>query len=138
AGPEDGAELPAALAGLARATGFPILADRLSGARTGPHDRSHVVTRADQLVRRGGWIEAHRPDLVIRTGALPTSKPILQLLERTRPGLVVIDGDGGGREPARLPAMFVHADAAATARALTVRLGSSVRRGTWTRDWTEA
>jgi len=69
---------------------------------------------------------------------MPTSKPILQLLERTRPGLVVIDGDGGWREPALLPAMFVHADAAATARALTVRLGSSVRRGTWTRDWTEA
>jgi 2-succinyl-5-enolpyruvyl-6-hydroxy-3-cyclohexene-1-carboxylate synthase len=138
AGPEDDGELPEALAGLARATGFPILADPLSGMRAGPHDRSLVVTRADQLVRPGGWIEAHRPDLVIRTGAMPTSKPILQLLERTRPGLVVIDGDGGWREPALLPAMFVHADAAATARALTVRLGSSVRRGTWTRDWTEA
>ncbi|HEU0245248.1 MAG TPA: 2-succinyl-5-enolpyruvyl-6-hydroxy-3-cyclohexene-1-carboxylic-acid synthase, partial [Candidatus Limnocylindrales bacterium] len=138
AGPDDDPELPAALAGLARATGFPILADPLSGLRTGPHDRSLVVTRADQLVRPGGWIEAHRPDLVIRTGAMPTSKPILQLLERTRPGLIVIDGDGGWREPALLPATFVHADAAATARALTVRLGSSTRRGTWTRDWTEA
>jgi len=138
AGPDDDAELPEALAGLARATGFPILADPLSGLRTGPHDRSLVVTRADQLARPGGWIEAHRPDLVIRTGAMPTSKPILQLLERTRPGLVVIDGDGGWRESALLPATFVHADAAATARALTVRLGSSVRRGTWTRDWTDA
>ena len=138
AGPDDDPELPVALAGLARATGFPILADPLSGARTGPHDRSHVVTRADQLVRPGGWIEAHRPDLVIRTGALPTSKPILQLLERTRPGLVVIDGDGGWREPALLPATFVHADAAATARALTVRLGSNVRRTSWTRDWLDA
>ena len=104
-----------------RATGFPILADPLSGLRTGPHDRSLVITRADQLVRAGGWIEGHRPDLVIRTGAMPTSKPILQLLEHTRPGLVVIDGDGGWREPALLPATFVHADAAATARALTVR-----------------
>jgi 2-succinyl-5-enolpyruvyl-6-hydroxy-3-cyclohexene-1-carboxylate synthase len=138
AGPDDDPELPAALAGLARATGFPILADPLSGARTGAHDRSHVVTRADQLVRPGGWIDAHRPDLVIRTGALPTSKPILQLLERTRPGLVVVDGDGGWREPALLPATFVHADAAATARAVTVRLGSNVRRTSWTRDWLDA
>ncbi|HEY3333953.1 MAG TPA: 2-succinyl-5-enolpyruvyl-6-hydroxy-3-cyclohexene-1-carboxylic-acid synthase [Candidatus Limnocylindrales bacterium] len=138
AGPDDDPELPEALAGLARATGFPVLADPLSGLRTGPHDRSLVVTRADQLVRPGGWIEDHRPDLVIRTGAMPTSKPILQLLERSRPGLIVIDGDGGWREPALLPATFVHADAAATARALTLRLGSSVRRGTWTRDWTDA
>jgi 2-succinyl-5-enolpyruvyl-6-hydroxy-3-cyclohexene-1-carboxylate synthase len=138
AGPDDDPELPAALAGLARATGFPILADPLSGLRTGPHDRSLVITRADQLVRPGGWIEGHRPDLVLRTGAMSTSKPILQLLERTRPGLVVIDGDGGWREPALLPATFVHADATATTRALTVRLGSNVRRGSWTRDWTEA
>ena len=118
AGPDDDPELPAALAGLALATGFPILADPLSGLRTGPHDRSRVVSRADQLVRPGPWIDAHRPDLVIRTGAMPTSKPILQLLERARPGLVVVDGDGGWREPALLPATFVHADAAATARAL--------------------
>jgi 2-succinyl-5-enolpyruvyl-6-hydroxy-3-cyclohexene-1-carboxylate synthase len=75
---------------------------------------------------------------VIRTGATPTSKPILQLLERTRPGLIVIDGDGGWREPALLPATFVHADTAATARALTARLGSNVRYTSWTRDWVDA
>ena len=138
AGPDDDPELPAALAGLALATGFPILADPLSGLRTGPHDRSRVVSRADQLVRPGPWIDAHRPDLVIRTGAMPTSKPILQLLERVRPGLVVIDADGGWREPALLPVTFVHADAAVTARALTVRLGSNVRRTSWTRDWIDA
>jgi 2-succinyl-5-enolpyruvyl-6-hydroxy-3-cyclohexene-1-carboxylate synthase len=138
AGPDDDPELPAALAGLALATGFPILADPLSGLRTGPHDRSRVVSRADQLVRPGPWIDAHRPDLVIRTGAMPTSKPILQLLERVRPGLVVIDGDGGWREPALLPVTFVHADAAATSRALTAHLGSSVRRTSWTRDWMDA
>ncbi len=138
AGPDDDPEAPAALAALARATGFPILADPLSGLRAGAHDRSLVITRADQLTRPGGWIEAHRPDLVIRTGAIPTSRPILQLLERTRPGLLVIDGDGGWREPALLPATFVHADVAATARALTARLGASVRRMTWTRDWVDA
>ncbi len=97
-----------------------------------------MVSRADQLVRPGRWIDAHRPDLVIRTGAMPTSKPILELLARARPGLIVIDPDGGWREPALLPATFVHADTAATARALTERLGSNVRYGTWTRGWIEA
>jgi len=138
AGPDDDPELPAALAGLARATGFPILADPLSGLRTGTHDRSRVVSRADQLARPGMWTDAHRPDLVIRTGAMPTSKPILQLLERVRPGLIVVDGDGGWREPALLPTTFIHADAAATARALTERLGSNVRRTSWARDWMDA
>jgi 2-succinyl-5-enolpyruvyl-6-hydroxy-3-cyclohexene-1-carboxylate synthase len=122
AGPDDDPLLPAALAALAAVTGFPILADPLSGLRTGPHDRSMVVARADQLVRPGPWIEAHAPDLVIRTGAMPTSKPLVGLLERTRPDLLVLDGDAGWREAALLPATFVHADPAATAEVLAARL----------------
>ncbi len=49
---------------------------------------------------------------------MPTSKPIVELLARTRPELLVIDGDGGWRESALVPATFVHADAAATAEAV--------------------
>ena len=134
AGPDDDPRLPAALAALARATGFPILADPLSGLRTGPHDRELVVARADQLVRPGPWIDAHRPDLVLRTGAMPTSKPILQLLERTRPKLIVLDGDDGWREAALLPATFVHADPADTATALAGRLPEG-GPGAWALDW---
>ena len=51
--------------------------------------------------------------LVIRTGAMPTSKPIAELLARTEPELIVIDGDAGWRESALVPATFVHADPAA-------------------------
>lgn len=53
AGPQDDPELPDALARLAAATGFPILDDPLSGARTGPHDRSLVLARGDFLARPG-------------------------------------------------------------------------------------
>ena len=143
AGPDDDSSLPAALAALASATGFPILADPLSGLRTGPHDRSLVLAHADQLARPGPWIEAHAPDLVLRTGAMPTSKPIVELLTRARPEVLVLDGDAGWREAALVPATFVHADAAATAWALA---GISARSGagpapandTWTADWLEA
>ena len=118
AGPQDDPALPAALARLADATGFPILADPLSGARCGPHDRSHVIARSDLLCRTGAWREAHRPDLVIRFGATPTSRPLLALLQDAAPDQLVVDGDGGYREPALLPTTFVHADAAITAAAL--------------------
>ena len=136
AGPDDDPDLPAALAALADATGFPILADPLSGLRAGPHDRRMVIARGDQLCRPGPWIAAHVPDMVIRTGAMPTSKPIVQLLERTRPDLIVLDGDDGWRESALLPATFVHADPAATARVLTARLGGGWAGDTeWGSDW---
>ena len=136
AGPDDDPDLPAALAALADATGFPILADPLSGLRAGPHDRMMVIARGDQLCRPGPWIAAHVPDMVIRTGAMPTSKPIVQLLERTRPDLIVLDGDDGWRESALLPATFVHADPAATAGVLTARLGGGWAGDTeWGSDW---
>ena len=141
AGPDDDPALPGALASLARATGFPILADPLSGLRTGPHDRSMVIARADQLCRPGPWIDEQAPDLVLRSGAMPTSKPILEVLARTRPELLVLDGDGGFRESALVPATYVHADAAATATALAGRLaagGGTVTQPAWAGAWRTA
>jgi 2-succinyl-5-enolpyruvyl-6-hydroxy-3-cyclohexene-1-carboxylate synthase len=77
-----------------------------------------VIARSDLLCRPGAWRDAHAPDLVIRFGAIPTSKPLLALLQDAAPDQLVVDGDGGYREPALLPTTFVHADAASTATAL--------------------
>ncbi len=137
AGPDDDPRLLEALPPLARATGFPILADPLSGLRTGSHDRSMVVARADQLCRPGPWLDGHLPELVIRTGAIPTAKPILELLTRVQPGLIVLDGDGGWREPALIPATFVHADPADTATRLAAALGGPVH-SVWGEAWRAA
>jgi len=128
AGPQDDPALPAALARLAAALDWPILADPLSLARCGPHDRARVVARGDQLLRPGPWRAAHVPGLVLRFGAMPTSKPVMALLEEERPALVVVDGDGGWREPAILPTTFVHAGESATAHALADALGAAERR----------
>jgi len=142
--------LAPALARLARASGYPILADPLSGLRTGRHDRTLVVGRGDQLTRPGPWIDAHRPDLVIRFGAMPTSRPIVEWLKRTRPEMIVIDGDAGWREAAILRATFVHADAAGTADDLAERVATTRppaagpdsdvtgRGSAWTSDWQTA
>ncbi len=138
AGPDDDPRLPGALASLAAVAGFPILADPLSGLRTGPHDRTMVIVRGDQLCRPGPWIDAHVPELVIRTGAMPTSKPIVELLVRARPEQLVLDGDGGWRESALLPATFVHADPAATGEALAARLAGWRPDAAWSAAWRAA
>jgi 2-succinyl-5-enolpyruvyl-6-hydroxy-3-cyclohexene-1-carboxylate synthase len=146
AGPQDDPELPAALAHLAAATGYPILADPLSQVRVGPHDRSLVIATGDLLARPGGWIDTHRPELVLRFGAMPTSKPILQMLQATRPALVVVDEGGGWRESALLPATFVHADAPGFADGLATELrgrnsgpaASPTSPSRWAADWLAA
>ena len=52
--------------------GWPLLADPLSGARRGDAAIAHY----DLLLRSAGFTAARRPDLVVRCGDLPTSKPL--------------------------------------------------------------
>jgi 2-succinyl-5-enolpyruvyl-6-hydroxy-3-cyclohexene-1-carboxylate synthase len=52
--------------------GVPVLADALSGARHG----ANAVAHYDALLRHAGFAGSLRPDLVLRAGDLPTSKPL--------------------------------------------------------------
>jgi 2-succinyl-5-enolpyruvyl-6-hydroxy-3-cyclohexene-1-carboxylate synthase len=144
AGPMDEPAALSSIARLAAATGYPILADPLSGLRAGGHDLSLVLAHADHLTRPGAWLDGHLPAIVIRFGAMPTSKPVVELLTRARPELLVVDGDGGWRESAVIPATFLHADPGLLAVALADSLANSLaadRRpvaGVWTKAWLEA
>ncbi|MDJ0952529.1 MAG: 2-succinyl-5-enolpyruvyl-6-hydroxy-3-cyclohexene-1-carboxylic-acid synthase [Acidimicrobiia bacterium] len=68
-------DFPAACAALARAGGFPVLADPLSGLRHGSHVSAHILSHGD-LLATAGALDAHRPEVVIRFGPVPTSKPV--------------------------------------------------------------
>jgi 2-succinyl-5-enolpyruvyl-6-hydroxy-3-cyclohexene-1-carboxylate synthase len=142
AGPQEDPALPCSVARLAAATGYPILADPLSQTRLGPHDRARVIAHGDLIARSGKWMDGHRPDLVIRFGAMPTSKPILQLLQSAHPEQLVVDGDGGWREAALLPTTFIHADGALLAddlaTALTATAAPTERPSTWLDAWLAA
>jgi 2-succinyl-5-enolpyruvyl-6-hydroxy-3-cyclohexene-1-carboxylate synthase len=61
-----------AAAGFCARTGWPLLADPLSGARRG----AAAVAHYDALLRDPAFAAASRPDLVLRVGDLPTSKPL--------------------------------------------------------------
>jgi 2-succinyl-5-enolpyruvyl-6-hydroxy-3-cyclohexene-1-carboxylate synthase len=156
AGPLDDPASHEPIARLAAATGYPILADPLSGLRCGAHDRSLVLAHADHIARPGPWIEDHRPEIVIRFGAMPISKPVTELMKKAAPELFVVDGDGGWREAALVRATFVHADAASTADSLAEAMADALAdavagarvdapvapsrrvRGGWTGAWLEA
>lgn len=99
-GPDDDPALAPAAARLARALDWPILADPLSGVRSGRHDRSLVVDAYDPLLRDAETAATLWPDAVVRTGAIPTSKPLLQFLEASASPLhVVLDDGPGWRDP---------------------------------------
>ncbi len=103
-------ELRDPLAHLARASGFPILAEPTSQLRCGPHDRSHVVSTYDLLLREEGFSRSVVPDLVLRFGEMPTSKPLRQWLAAGGAEEVSIDPRGGWNEPTRRAAAILRAD----------------------------
>ncbi|MFZ5854629.1 MAG: 2-succinyl-5-enolpyruvyl-6-hydroxy-3-cyclohexene-1-carboxylic-acid synthase [Chloroflexota bacterium] len=119
-GPLDAPGFGEAVARLAGAIGAPILADALANVRLGPHDRSHVVVRHDAIVRWPAFRDAHQADLVVRFGATPTSKALLEMMREQGAPQVVVD-DGGWTEPTLLAATIVHADPVWLAAALAER-----------------
>jgi len=135
-GPGDDPSLAFAVRVLSSATGYPILSDGLAEVRA---DR--ITGGADHLLRPGPWLDAHLPDLIIRTGAIPTARPMLELVARDGHELWVIDGDGGWRQPAARPATLLHADPTATLLALARRCAADPpawRGGTWGAAWSKA
>ncbi len=114
-----GAELRAEAADrFAAASGWPVLADPLSGARRGPA----AVSTYDTLLRLPDFAAEHRPDLVVRVGAGPTSKALAGWLDESVPQLVV-DPEGGWLDPGRAAGGRLVADPSALLGAVAAALG---------------
>jgi 2-succinyl-5-enolpyruvyl-6-hydroxy-3-cyclohexene-1-carboxylate synthase len=116
-------ELREPLAALARAAGFPILAEPTSQVRCGPHDRSNVIAAYDHLLRDEGFRESVRPDLVLRFGEMPTSKPLRTWLAESGADQIVVDPGCGWNEPTRRAAALLRADPTELASGWAARLG---------------
>lgn len=150
-GPQPDAALAAPLATLARAIGAPLLADPLSQLRWGPHERGAIIDAYDPALRDASTGEALAPDLVLRLGALPTSKPLLQFLQRHAGARHVVVDAARWPDPALLAWELVHADPRWLASALlatiadgatgeadaaaTAGAGGSEPDGAWLREW---
>jgi 2-succinyl-5-enolpyruvyl-6-hydroxy-3-cyclohexene-1-carboxylate synthase len=95
--PTDPRSLGEAAAAFAAAAGWPVLADPLSGARRG----AAAIAHYDPLLRDSAFAAAVQPDVVIRVGDLPTSKPLREWLA----GLdgarqVTLDAESSWQDPA--------------------------------------
>ena len=120
-------ELREPLAHLARASGFPILAEPTSQLRCGPHDRSQVITTYDQLLRDERFARSAVPDLVLRFGEMPTSKPLRTWLAASGADQIVVDPYGGWNEPSRRAAALLRADPTELAAGWAARLEGEER-----------
>jgi 2-succinyl-5-enolpyruvyl-6-hydroxy-3-cyclohexene-1-carboxylate synthase len=116
-------ELREPLTHLARVAGFPILAEPTSQLRCGPHDCSYVVTSYDLLLRDDRFRDTASPDLVLRFGEMPTSKPLRSWLADSGADQIVVDPLGNWIEPTRRAAAILRADPTELAAGWAARLG---------------
>jgi len=118
-----------AIAALARAAGWPVLADPLSGMRRGPHvDGAPVAACTDLWLRDAGLGQRFAPDAVLRIGDTPTSKAQRLWLEARPPAsLVLVEPGDGWEDPSHLATRVVRADPATLCRAVAERIGEPRR-----------
>jgi 2-succinyl-5-enolpyruvyl-6-hydroxy-3-cyclohexene-1-carboxylate synthase len=108
----------------AAASGWPVLADPLSGARRGPA----AISTYDGLVRAPRFAAAHRPSLVLRVGAAPTSKALTAWLDESVPQ-VLVDPSGGWPDPGRAATLRLTADPSGLLAAVAARIAGGPGRG---------
>ena len=136
-GPLDAApDLCASIGELARAAGWPVLAEPTSQLRCGHHtDGAPMLASYDLLLRDDDFAARQRPDAVLRLGATPTSKSFRLWLERHRPPeLVLVDPDESWNDPSHLVSRVLRADPLPLCAALVQRLaarGHAARSGAW-------
>ncbi len=121
-----------AAAAFACAAGWPLLADPLSGARRGEAAIAHY----DALLRDDGFASSVLPDLVLRVGDLPVSKPLrgwLASLAGVRQ--VALDPHGAWQDPASVLTDSLALEPAAALAQLTAALTGSSKRRTIDEDW---
>ncbi len=121
----------------AHAAGWPVVADTISGLRSGPQ----AVGTYDALLRSARFAEEHRPDLVIRIGAPLTSKVATAWLDASIPQILV-DPDGAWLDPQRAATERIVAGAERLLTLLSERLerDSAVAPSPtgWLGDWLAA
>jgi 2-succinyl-5-enolpyruvyl-6-hydroxy-3-cyclohexene-1-carboxylate synthase len=121
-----------AVAGFAEAAGYPVLADPLSGARL-----DGAVAHYDAILRDERFAAEMRPELVLRVGDLPTSKPLRAWLARPGVRQVAFDPEGALQDPDATVELAVPADPATVLAELTEHVGRA-HDAAWVERWRAA
>ncbi|AHF99401.1 2-succinyl-5-enolpyruvyl-6-hydroxy-3-cyclohexene-1-carboxylate synthase [Halostagnicola larsenii XH-48] len=128
---------PETVARLARAVDAPVLADPLSGLRFG----SHLEKSSDLPPVYGGYdtyvTELPAPDIVLRVGASPTSKPLRQYLADSSARQFVVDPASEWREATFTATDLIGAEPTAVFEGVLEELADNSGRETTAETWPE-
>ncbi|MEN8178210.1 MAG: 2-succinyl-5-enolpyruvyl-6-hydroxy-3-cyclohexene-1-carboxylic-acid synthase [Pseudomonadota bacterium] len=103
-------EFFASVTRLANRLDCPLLADPLSGLRFGGHDRTRVISRYDSFLSTDSFKPGEKPTWVLRFGAAPVSKALLEYLAQPDATLVLCAPWGDWPDPLHQTGEMVRSD----------------------------
>lgn len=120
-----------AVAKLGERLGWPVLCDAISGAR-----RDTSITTYDALLRSSTFADAMRPDLVLRFGQMPASKPLAAWLNNASTTTLLVEPTAALHDPASVGDMLIACDPTL----LCTELAKVAKREstTWIAQWHRA
>jgi 2-succinyl-5-enolpyruvyl-6-hydroxy-3-cyclohexene-1-carboxylate synthase len=119
---------------LAGRLGYPILADPLSQVRCGRHAQDHIVDSYDIFLRSENAASALDPEVIIRFGAVTSSKPLMTYLQDNS-GCRQILVDRGWRDPFHTSWDRIAADESAFCSDLIAVLAEGTPSAEWSDLW---
>ena len=131
-------DLPDRLGEVAHRLGAPVLAEPASNLRR-PAIDDVLVDAHDAVLRVAAFRRAHLPDVVVRIGALPTSKALAGWLgDHPEVPQIVLDGDGGWSDAAGVASTVVAGAPAAILAALCDATRAPEPDPRWLTRWRRA
>ncbi len=109
------ASLSDAIAAFSAASGWPVLADPAANLRAGRKPgQAPILDAGDLILREGSFRDAHAPEVVVRIGDAPVSKPQRLWIEASEPDEIVwLDEGGQWGEPSHRATRVLRGGAAA-------------------------
>ncbi|MEL3973920.1 2-succinyl-5-enolpyruvyl-6-hydroxy-3-cyclohexene-1-carboxylic-acid synthase [Rossellomorea oryzaecorticis] len=114
--------------------GLPIFADPLSQLRSGDHSKVNVIEAYDAFLKIEEVKKVFRPELIIRFGAMPVSKPLTLFLK----GLSdvpywVVSGGEEWQDPIAKATDFIYCDEKLFC--MDLKTGSANKESGWLQQW---
>lgn len=139
-GPSDNLEDQADIIALAEKLRFPVLTDPLSQLRTGTHDKALIIDSYDAFLRVKQFVEKYKPELIIRFGAMPVSKPLLLFIQNNpHCQQIIVDEGTGWRDPTLSADYMVYVKPSTFCEKMgdIIQLQNKQENEAWLRVWQE-
>lgn len=135
-GPQPNPALAPMLVDVAKSLNYPILADILSLTRCGSHDKGLVMDCYDAFLRESTMLEYLKPDVILRFGAVPVSKPLAQYLDYHHDAVqILVDEHEMWRDPSHVAAEILHVDPTSLCSELKRKLDPNPATSEWASRW---